>query len=246
MRELVLVHTMGRVGSSAIYSSLKRAEFEALHIHHIHPDSLAAQSRGSMARHIKDGYQARALLEAEPDRPVKIITLVRDPIERNISAGFARFRRKSELDELSRFVTDPVVTDEIWKRLDMSLPFHWLDVEFRDALGIDLYQVDVACAGYAQMEVGRVNALILHSTLPDEVKSMRLSDFMGRDCAVGRTGKDVNQEGDLQNLYRAFELTSPLTIADLSEAADSRFMQHFFAVDKDEYILKWKTRLNLA
>ncbi|MEY3166741.1 MAG: hypothetical protein RLZZ343_544, partial [Actinomycetota bacterium] len=26
----------------------------------------------------------------------------------------------------------------------------------------------------------------------------------------------------------------------------SRFMQHFFAVNKDEYILKWKTRLNLA
>ena len=199
-----------------------------------------------MARHVEDGYRACALLEAEPDRPVKVITLVRDPIERNISAGFARFRRQGELDELHRYVTDPAVTDRIWERLDMSLPFHWFDLEIRDALGIDMYQVDVASAGYAQIEVGRVNALTLHSTLPDEVKSTLLSRFMGRGVTVGHKGVDRNKQGDLQNLYRAFELTSPLTVADLSEVAESRFMQHFFAVDKDEYVAKWKTRLNLA
>ena len=199
-----------------------------------------------MARHVEDGYRARALLEAEPDRPVKVITLVRDPIERNISAGFARFRRQGELDELHRYVTDPAVTDRIWERLDMSLPFHWFDLEIRDALGIDMYQVDVASAGYAQIEVGRVNALTIHSTLPDEVKSTLLSRFMGRGVTVGHKGVDRSKLGDQQNLYRAFELTSPLTAADISEAAESRFVQHFFGADKDEYILKWKTHLNLV
>lgn len=87
-------------------------------------------------------------MDVEPDPLVKVITLVRDPIERNISAGFARFRRQGELEELRRHVTDPAGTDQIWQKLDMSLPFHWFDLEFHDALGIDTYQVDVASAGY--------------------------------------------------------------------------------------------------
>ncbi|MCX6533755.1 MAG: hypothetical protein NTW34_06130 [Actinobacteria bacterium] len=245
--ELVLVITMGRVGSSATYRALERAGFEALHIHQIDLKSLVQRSQKlKVARHIKDGHRARALLDAEPDRPVKVITLVRDPIEQNISAGFSRFRRLGKLEELRRYVTDPAVMRPIWEKSRLAYPLGWMDLELRDALGIDFYQVDVASTGYGQMEVGRVKALLLHSTLPDEVKSAHLSRFMGRDCAVGRTGKDTSKQGDLQNLYRAFELTSPLTVADLSEAAESRFVQHFFAVDKDEYVAKWKTRLNLA
>ena len=245
--ELVLVITMGRVGSSATYRALERAGFEALHIHQIGLKSLVKRSlKPEVARHVEDGHRARALLDAEPDRPVRVITLVRDPIEQNISAGFSRFCRLGNLDELRRYVTDPAVLNSIWEKTPLAYSLAWMDFELRDALGIDFYQVDVASAGYGQMEAGRVNALVLRSTLPDEVKSTLLSQFMGREVMMGRTGVDRNKEGDLKNLYRAFELTSPLTVADLSEVAESRFMQHFFAVDKDDYILKWKTRLNLA
>ena len=245
--ELVLVITMGRVGSSATYHALERAGFEALHIHQIGLKSLVKRSlKPEVARHVEDGHRARALLDAEPDRPVRVITLVRDPIEQNISAGFSRFCRLGNLDELRRYVTDPAVTNSIWEKTPLAYSLAWMDLELRDALGIDFYQVDVASAGFGQMESGRVNALVLRSTLPDEVKSTLLSQFMGREVMMGRTGVDRNKEGDLKNLYRAFELTSPLTVADLSEVAESRFMQHFFAVDKDDYILKWKTRLNLA
>ena len=245
--ELVLVITMGRVGSSATYRALKRAGFEALHIHQIGLKSLVKRSlKPEVARHVEDGHRARALLDAEPDRPVRVITLVRDPIEQNISAGFSRFCRLGKLDELCRYVTDPAVMNSVWEKTPLAYPLAWMDLELRDVLGIDFYQVDVARAGYGQMEAGRVNALLLRSTLPDEVKSTLLSQFMGREVMMGRTGVDRNKQGDLQNLYRAFELTSPMTVVDLSEVAESRFMQHFFAVDKDEYILKWKTRLNLA
>ena len=245
--ELVLVITMGRVGSSATYRALEKAGFEALHIHQIGLKSLVKRSlKPEVARHVEDGHRARALLDAEPDRPVRVITLVRDPIEQNISAGFSRFCRLGNLDELRRYVTDPAVLNSIWEKTPLAYSLAWMDLELRDALGIDFYQVDVASAGYGQMEAGRVNALVLRSTLPDEVKSTLLSQFMGREVMMGRTGVDRNKEGDLKNLYRAFELTSPLTVADLSEVAESRFMQHFFAVDKDDYILKWKTRLNLA
>ena len=245
--ELVLVITMGRVGSSATYRALERAGFEALHIHQIGLKSLVKRSlKPEVARHVEDGHRARALLDAEPDRPVRVITLVRDPIEQNISAGFSRFCRLGNLDELRRYVTDPAVTNSIWEKTPLEYSLAWMDLELRDALGIDFYQVDVASAGYGQMEVGRVSALLLHSTLPDQVKSTLLSQFIGREVIMGRTGVDRNKQGDLQNLYRAFELTSPLTVADLSEVAESRFMQHFFAVDKDEYVAKWKTRLNLA
>ena len=145
---------MGRVGSSATYRALERAGFEALHIHQIGLKSLVKRSlKPEVARHIKDGHRARALLDAEPDRPVKVITLIRDPIEQNISAGFSRFRRLGKLEELRRYVTDPAVTDRIWQKLDMSLSFHCFDVEFHDALGIDKHQVDVASAGYGQMEI---------------------------------------------------------------------------------------------
>ena len=245
--ELVLVITMGRVGSSATYRALKNAGFEALHIHQIDLKSLLKRSQKlKVARHIKDGHRARALLDAEPDRPVKVITLIRDPIEQNISAGFSRFRRLGKLEELQRYVTDPAVVNPIWEKTPLAYPLSWMDLELRNALGIDFYQVDVASTGYGQLAAGRVIALLLHSTLPDQVKSTLLSQFIGREVIMGRTGVDRNKQGDLQSLYRAFELTSPLTVADLSEVAESRFMQHFFAVDKDDYILKWKTRLNLA
>ena len=251
MDDLTLVLTMGRVGSSAVYHAVKIGGPDVLHIHHIKAGSLLKRSplnltKAAPSRNVFDGYRARALLEVAPVRPVKIVTLVRDPIERNISASFIRFCKRGNLEQLNDLVTDPVTTDPIWARKDLSLPYRYFDDEFRDELGIDLYQTDVATRGHGQVEVGRFNTLAMHSVLPDDVKSEVLSTFLGRDVTVGRTGRKTSEGGELQELYKRFESTCPLTEADIRKAAESRFVQHFFAVDTNEYVAKWKTRLNLT
>jgi len=96
-KETVLIYQMGKVGSSSIYQSLgKSKRFKPYHIHTLNLESINKIKKRSkhkglkIEKHITDSefilnkYFTNETLQ----KKLKIITLVREPISRNIAAYF--------------------------------------------------------------------------------------------------------------------------------------------------------------
>ena len=88
---VVLVHTMGKVGSMSIYKALRDACREDVAIFHTHrlvplDDPAALIERKSLAPR-KTWFTSAALFDLLKDepKPTSVLTVVRDPLERNLS-----------------------------------------------------------------------------------------------------------------------------------------------------------------
>lgn len=90
----ILVFQMGKVGSSSVFESLKYLGLKnpIFHIHYLSPSGIEHVERsnsGQTPRHILESRYLRNVLEkGHPGQKWKIVSLVREPITRNISAFF--------------------------------------------------------------------------------------------------------------------------------------------------------------
>ena len=90
----VLVYQMGKVASSSVYLSLeKTTDFDVFHVHRLNPENIAKVreehvQRGDSPPNEKKGLYLYENLIRTRKTHTKIISLVREPIARNISAFF--------------------------------------------------------------------------------------------------------------------------------------------------------------
>ena len=98
----ILVYQMGKVGSITIQTSLERTYRDLglnVPIHHVHLMNLSLEDceirlRDEYANLSKvlgavgNGLELRKTLEKTPEQRLKIITLVRDPVARNVATFF--------------------------------------------------------------------------------------------------------------------------------------------------------------
>ena len=88
---IILIYNASKVGSSTVYFNLKeRLPFiEILHVHFLSERWLTEfKSSGKWLNNIKTATKVKNLLSKNSNSRIKIITLVRDPIARDISAVF--------------------------------------------------------------------------------------------------------------------------------------------------------------
>ncbi|MBA2556957.1 MAG: hypothetical protein H0V12_06375 [Chloroflexi bacterium] len=241
--QITVVLTMGRVASTAVYRTInRRIGGRVYHVHSIDPKGLAAQARAgpSTPRHVCEGLQAaRALLDCRGH--VRIVTLVRDPVARNLSAAFARVRRGRDPDQLSMFIDDRAATGAFWQNFDDQEPFAWFDAEFRDVLGIDVYQRTFPKGGHTRIVEGRYDILIMRQELADEVKSGQLARFFNIPAMpIELSNRKSRAGGELHSHYERFKATAALTPGYLEQVARSQYMRHFYPVDVEEYVNRWR------
>lgn len=241
--QLVLVLTMGRVASTAVYRTVSdHVEGRIFHAHSIDPVKLTQLAVGGLdgaARHVREGLEAIREMLGWRDR-VKLVTLVRDPVARNMSAAFARVRRGRDEAALQEFIADGEATAEFWAGFDDD-PLTWFDDEFRDILGIDVYEHPFPDAGATTFTVGPYDVLIMRQELSDSEKSQQLESFLEVDpLPIRQTNRRSRPGGDLREVYDQFKRTAPLGREELTRIATSRFMQHFYrGTDPSEYAARW-------
>jgi hypothetical protein len=210
---LVLVLTMGRVASTAVYRTIEAQGFSPVfHLHAINPATIAAQTQRGLERaprHIKDAVEAREALAASNGR-VKVVTLVRDAIDRNLSAEFARVRRGRDAAALEAFIGDPTATRAFWDASDDREPHVWFDRELRDGLGVDVYAHPFPAAGSLAFSEGRYDVLVLRQDLDDAAKAAALAGFFDLPAlSIVQTNRKSRAGGDLHDVYERFKRTAP-------------------------------------
>lgn len=243
----VLVYQMGKVASKSIVATLAPyPEIAVFFAHYL----VRQRLRERCARARRDGRWQQCVSIAEwgvthellfgSDREIKIVTLVREPIGRNISAFFQGLDRWTRVTDAHINVPMVSLIETFHRDFLHGWPLAWFDEEFRAVTGIDVYgRPFPAVAGHQRISQGRFDVLIMRHDLADSIKGQCLSEFLGIP------GIEIVQDNRAEDKtyfdrYRAFQAAVRLSPAYVEEMLGSQYAQHFFPPDElDRLRSKW-------
>ena len=253
IRRPVIVYQMGKVASSSVYKGMRSIPgIDAFHAHYLYPENVTRLARHSqdfrglsrLRPHYKRRYLFRRLFR-RPSTPIEIITLIREPIARNISAYFQNLDRNvSTRDAHNTLQTDALI-DAFLNNYPHDTALNWFDQEFRRTTKVDVYRYPFPISErYSVIEEWPFRILLLRSDLPDDAKQEQIRRFLGIQEFVipaANVGKDKHY-GDT---YSRFLDTIRIPSDYARRMLESKYARHFFSEEeRGQAWRKWTARDN--
>ena len=234
---------MGRVGSTSIYNALSELEdFQITHTHMLNEERLNGfvrnrESRGlQMPNHVAD---SRDVIEniIKKNTPVKVISLVRDPMARNVSAFFNNLDSFGFRSVESR---ENATAEALLKKFsvyDHKIPIRWFSLEFRDVFGFSVFGTPFNFETKS-LTIFRKNVslLVLRLEDKDDVKIAALEKFLGVE---GLTIPNDNSGGKFGEAYEQFKHLFKPDEELVNSIYNTKLVHHFY---KPEEVRKMKAR----
>ncbi|MEG9295980.1 putative capsular polysaccharide synthesis family protein [Mangrovibacillus sp. Mu-81] len=254
-KEVLLIYQMGKVGSTSLEKSLENNN--KYYTEHTH--SLRAPIVFKMFKNFKSIkfyaplkfiiiYKIGALIKKFiiKRKKIKIITLVREPISRNISMYFQDIHIPifdvSILNDNRHEdkVNHTILHDFYFKKFNHYYGVNWMEEEISKNFGINVYEHDFNKEkGYGVITKGNVSILILKMEKLNDLKS-EIQDFL---CLKDLEIKKSNQAKEkwYAPLYKQFMENFHPSEDYINELYNTKYMSHFYTKQEIEtYINKWK------
>jgi hypothetical protein len=249
--DLVLVYQMGKVGSTGVVQAVRSALPDAFifQVHVLTPAHLAeGEETFRRAWSTRSGdprtlWQAEYLVEclAEPHRGGRwqIITLVRDPIARNVSAFFQILDDQLRYGYRDKVAARglPAVVDELlqiyWTDFpDHDVPLTWFDTELKDVFGIDVFASPFPKdEGYSFYENDRARVLVLKLERLRSCGPRALQEFLGAG-EVRVPQRNVGRQKYYSDAYDRFLQRFAAPESYLDDMYGSRYARHFYTPEE--------------
>lgn len=232
----LFVYTMGKVGSSAIYEGLS----EAYQLHNFDGEIPAKYFTSRFTPYLrryvietirwklfhKKAYK-RFEMAMRLGRKVKVISVVRDPVARNVSAFF------QNLDESQIYNQEGLVHD-FFALTNHLLPLEWFDLEFDRHLGVNVYEHDFDVeSGCSIIKQGNLDVLIVQleklNANADIVRGFVADDRF--DFAVSEVQGNVSSAKWYKEHVRYLKENVEFPVAYLELMYKSKYMRHFYSQD---------------
>jgi hypothetical protein len=255
-----VVYQMGKVGSSTVYESLRAAGVAPLDkVHYLSREGLerARRSYAGFDVQVPVPYeQVTERLQAEiaARRTVlwKVITLVREPIARDVSAYLQMVdllhpdlasATAPQLDKLARAAAAQFIGfDE-----SRSYTCRWFDDEFARAFGIDVFEFPFDPAqGWQRIRQPNVDVLVLRLEDVNRVLEEALHAFCGRPVPMVRASSrsaEKLQAVYVEDIYRQIVGRLRIPEATCRRVYASRYARHFYNPSEIEcFVERWAQR----
>ncbi len=265
----VLVYQMGKVGSSSIVRSLKALDLDRAVYHtHLLTDELIEEteaSRKKFFRTDKHAYLMRPwlnrFLKDKIDKGIgnrrwKVISLVREPLSRNIAAFFEncefvylpetkQYRISSDLYAFEPLLVNEKGLDDIVELFlkwgDHDTPLKYFDKQIKRVFGIDVYASAFDRErGYQVYEGKNADLMVLKLEKLDDCAAEAFRDFLGIEN-FSLVNANVASQKDYAELYKNIKSFITFPKAYVDRLYDSRFMSTFYTdEEKTEFLSRWK------
>lgn len=237
----IFLYQMGKVGSTSLEVAFQSSGVPVHHIHSLGGDFSDQfrfhRTRLPLRRRIENrlfGTAQRLLLNL-PNRPARVLTLVREPLARNLSAFFQLLR--NVIWEDSRFNTRddrdliPLLTDAFHRYFRQNSSMTWIDREIRGQLGIDLYShlFDPA-QGWMRIRQRHIDLLVVRAENLDQCVPV-ISQFTGI-AELHLPKVNLSDRKWYGTLYRDFRESYVPSPALLDELYDTLYMRHFYSAEE--------------
>lgn len=238
----VLVYAMSKVASSAVLEALQAAGLNVFRAHVISERGVrrlraAVHRRGltEAGREVDDLEDfARALDEelVRPGHPLKVVTLVREPIARNVSYYFQILDDLWQTADAHDKVPMGRLLAEYEERFEHGRVLEWFDEEFAPTLGVDVYaHAFPREAGFLRIESGPYEVLVMRHDLDDRLKGKLLAELVGAP-AVTVAPRNVGARKPYAASYREFLGRVSLREEYVDRMLDSKYARHFYAPEE--------------
>ena len=242
--ETIFIYQMGKVGSTTLEKSLPNA----VHIHafftknHTCPLRFRCQAKFGFSSFFYRAEQellAYLLRRAFKQRKsTKIITLVREPLARNISmffhdldaylfAAHTNCLNTRQVALPTRDQQASVLMDVFEQEFDHNYVFNWFDNELFSMTGINIYQFPFDIdKGFSQINYNNVELICLRT---DKLKQciVPLSEFVGNSIVLSDSNQAVSKW--YGEIYQKFKTEYQPSAKWINRAKKSKFTQHFFS-----------------
>ncbi len=245
----LLLYTMGKTGSNSLSYSLEEQGLTVGCKHYFGGDqqhffyNKKKSFRGNVNKIL-----TRSLLKKKNQR-LKVVTLVRDPIARNISMTFFL------LDKVIYKVLEKIPNgqlagkylslNEIIERgfievINQEGPLTYFDQEFKDVLEVDIFQYPFdKKKGYTIIQKGKIDILILKLEKLAELNEI-IQSFLNLNSFKLLTANSGNKYW-YADLYKNFKNYFKPTEAYLNKMYSSKYATHFYT---SEEIVKFRAHWN--
>lgn len=244
----VLVYQMGKVASSTIYASLKRMPgLHVFQVGYLHPRNIAehtkrvqSEMRGENVSYLFDCSRAVYSGIIKINLRVKVITLVREPIARNISGYFHSLSFYNNGEKVFNRLKQSDLINNFIHEFPHFLALDWFDNEFKSITGVDVYAYPFPRdKGYQIINSGRFDILIMRHDLDDSVKKLCLCEFLGVPN-VDIVRKNTAEEKSYGRVYRQFIQSLHFDRDFVNKMLDSKYASHFYSLEeREEYKNFW-------
>lgn len=231
---------MGKVGSSAYWHALQERYSRVYHTHSL--DEVVVRTAGNfrdkglvLPRHIKEALELRErVVEDRIEGRLRIISAVREPIARNVSAFFQRLKQ-NEYRGFLRDVEDLDVAhlkELFLESFPHEEPLQWFDRQVKEPLGFDVYARDFPKSeGWTIYTAGNLDLLVLKFERMRENGPRALGALLGESIA-SPVDKNTGEAKWYADLYRKFLCEVRFESAFLDQMYDNRYAQHFYSEDE--------------
>jgi hypothetical protein len=197
---------------------------------------------------IRTARELRTLLLSDTHPHWKIISLVRDPVARNISAFFYNLKHhvpgffETNFYKGKFYATQAGVdklTDIFLRRLNHSFPLRWFDAQLRDLIDIDVFATPFPHGhGFAIYQSDKFDVLLMRTEDINRVAGKAISTFLEIDNFQVNTTNKGDQQA-YADLYQSFLSLAHLPPDYLDEIYASQLVSHFYTQAEVE---KFRTR----
>jgi len=246
-RPIILIYQMGKVGSRSVYCSLKDQQHDQVfHSHRLNPNNIEAVRQEHVSRGMSPPQEPglRIFPRIKKHRgAVFVISPVRDPISRNMSAFFQNFKRFTG-EEYSRSTFDvSVLREKFLEGYNHKVPLEWFDVEMKPSFGIDVFAYSFPKEqGYTIIQQGKYRLLIYKTELDIDQQQSLVRDFLGLSSfrlQRFNVGKDKNYKSTYEAFLAGFTLPEDY----VESMYNSKYVKQFYTDDEiEEFRVKWTGR----
>ncbi|MFW6047622.1 MAG: putative capsular polysaccharide synthesis family protein [Candidatus Woesearchaeota archaeon] len=181
-KEIVLVYTMGKVGSTTVYKTIKKHCPKKLtyHVHFLSDNYLNSPNpnKSNFDHNRRLAKNIRSVINLFPNKRIKIISLVRDPISRDISNVFENPKNFIDKDSLEKYSV-PELIDIYQKKETHTYTLNWFSKEFQNYTNINIYNYPFQKEdGFSIIKDKEFEVLLIKMEYLNENGSIALSKFL--------------------------------------------------------------------
>ena len=251
--ELIVVHSMGKVGSTSIEKTLKEMNLDIpiYHTHFLNHDRLEShikrlKDRNSpILEHLKVSQHLTKELSTGPkNKKWKIVTLVRDPIARNISAFFENGDKyySNFLEECQSGKSNvELLTQDFMRKYAHDIPLTWLDEEIKKVFGIDPFLENFPLEkGYYIMSKNNFELMIIKLENLNSCYITAFKEFL--EISIPKlNNQNIASKKKYATAYEKFKKSIVIPNSYIEKMYDSKFMKHFYSLEEIDLLTqKWK------
>lgn len=253
-KNLILIYQMGKVGSTSLESSLEKEEKSFFHIHAYF--SPMTYEMFKKFRTIKYFYPLlkrcyfhmtgiiKLFLIKNNKNNVKIISIVREPISRNLSMFFQDIQYPAvELTIIkdNRFEDNtnlPALERLFYNKLNHTYGIDWFENEMKRSFGIDVYKYNFDKEkGFSIIKQGKVDLMLIKMEQMNNLE-VEIGHFLNiKNFKL--TTENTGEKKWYGSVYNKFRYNFKPKEDYINILYNTKFMRHFYTEDE---IIQFKNK----